>query len=627
MPELYWLPEDADWKTNLASASQPEEASWTKFVHLAKSRLDFLRTNQLDHLLQSAFGERIPAELSTKPIRLAVLASSTVTHLLAGIRVAALRRGLHLQVYFPEYGQYRQELIDASSPLHRFAPNVVLFAIDTRRIIAEMGGGLDAPEKTAAQLSELWQKAQSAFNCQVIQQALLPVFPLLIGSNEHRLAGSRAWRVSAFNHILRKFADASGVDLLALDAAAQRNGIDAWHDAALWHRAKQEVHPAASPLYGELCVRLIAAQSGLSCKCLVLDLDNTLWGGVIGDDGLDGIVLGQGSALGEAYVDFQRWVQDQARRGVLLAVCSKNDEANAESPFGKHPEMVLSRADITAFVANWEDKPSNLRKIAQSLNIGIDSLVFVDDNPFERNIVRRELPTVAVPELPEDPALYSICLSDAGYFEALTVTADDMARGKQYQANVQRQTLQAAATDLNAYLASLQMNLLVKPFDRLDLKRIVQLINKTNQFNLTTRRYTETQVEGLIGSPDTINLCFRLTDSLGDNGIISVIIGRLDKPAAELTIDTWLMSCRVLGRQVENACMNVLAAKAKAAGAREITGEFIPTVKNDMVKQHYEKLMFRRFGMSDLKSLWKLELEEFVPFDTLISVREASVNE
>lgn len=624
MLDFYWLPESVDWKKSLAAPQRGAEL-WSHLVGTANTRLDFVKTNQLDYLLQRSFPNDPPPGLTTRPIRFAVLASSTVSHLLSGLRVAALRRGLYVQTYVTGYGQYQQELLDPSSPLHRFAPNVVLFATDTRHLVgqAEGEGDSSGAEKVISRLAELWKTAKAAFACQVLQQTLLPIFPSVLGSNEHRLSNSRAWRVTALNALLRKYADSSGVDLVALDASAERHGVDAWHDEGLWLKAKQEIHPAAAPMYGELVGRLIAAQMGRSSKCLVLDLDNTLWGGVVGDDGVEGIVLGQGSAIGEAYLEFQRWVVDQSRRGVILAVCSKNDEANALAPFERHPEMVLSRSHIAAFVANWDDKATNLRKIAQRLNIGIDSCVFVDDNPFERNIVRRELPTVAVPELPEDPAFYARCIADAGYFEALSITAEDAERTKQYQANLQREALQASATDLKGYLASLRMELWVKAFDQVDLKRIVQLINKTNQFNLTTRRYTEEEVAALIDAPDAIGLHFRLTDCLGDNGIISIIIGRRNGKDAKMAIDTWLMSCRVLGRQVENACMNVLVERAKNLGITEMIGEYIATAKNAMVKQHYEKLGFLPLrGGPGVGSVWRVELANYVPSETFITIRE-----
>jgi FkbH-like protein len=623
--DLYWLPECSTWKESLA-ATRANGDPWPKLVELALKRLDFVKTNQLDGVLRTSLLDHPTDGLSEKPLRLAVLASSTATHLAPGLRVAALRRGIRLEVYEAGYGQYRQEVLDGSSALHRFHPEVVLLALDTRHVLAQMGNdnGTDAAEKALAGLAELWQKMRATFGCQVLQQTLLPVFPANMGSNEHRLNTSRHWRVSAFNHALRRYADTGGVDLLALDDSVEQHGVGAWYDDSLWHKAKQEIHPSASPMYGELAIRLIAAQRGRSSKCLVLDLDNTLWGGVIGDDGLEGIVLGQGNAVGEAYVEFQRWVLEQTRRGVILAVCSKNDEANALLPFERHPEMVLSRSDIALLVANWDDKATNLRMIAQRLNIGLDSLVFADDNPFERNIVRSELPQVSVPELPEDPVLYARCLADAGYFEALSLTADDLERSRQYQANLQRETMQAGATDLDAYLASLKMQLSTKPLNTFDLKRVVQLINKTNQFNLTTRRYSEAEVEALLCDNGVLGLQFRLTDSFGDNGIISVIMGKLDQANTNrMIIDSWLMSCRVLGRHVETACLNVLVAKAKDLGVTEIVGEYIPTAKNGMVRDHYGKLTFLPVrDEPDGRSVWRLPLDRYVPFDTFIAVHE-----
>ena len=277
----------------------------------------------------------------------------------------------------------------------------------------------------------------------------LPVHPAFLGNNEHRLPGSRLAFIARLNHELRLLADEDGVDVLAVDAPAAVDGLKAWHDPALWHRAKQEISPATAPIYGELVARLLAAEQGRSSKCLVLDLDNTLWGGVIGDDGLAGLVLGQGSALGEAFVDFQDYARELSRRGVILAVCSKNDEANALEPFDHHPEMVLKRTDIASFVANWHDKASNIRAIAEELNIGLDSLVFVDDNPFERSLVRRELPMVAVPEVGDDPATFAQTLADAGYFETVTVTEEDRVRTEQYQGNRRREQLKASTTDLD----------------------------------------------------------------------------------------------------------------------------------------------------------------------------------
>jgi FkbH-like protein len=506
---------------------------------------------------------------------------------------------------------------------------VVLFSLDAHHLSAGIGAAIDETEASRSleeargRIRECWRVARDAFGCPVIHQVPLPVFPSVLGNNEHRLPGSRHAFIARFNNGLRELADNSGVDLLALDVRAAIDGLQSWHDPALWHRAKQEISPVAAPMYGELVARLLAARGGRSAKCLVLDLDNTLWGGVVGDDGLAGLIIGQGSALGEAFVGFQDYARELSRRGVIPAVCSKNDEANALGPFDKHPEMLLKRSDIASFVANWNDKPSNIRAIAEELNIGLDSLVFVDDNPFERNLVRRELPMVAVPEIGDDPATFAQMLADAGYFEAVAVTQEDRARTGQYQGNRRRERLKAAATDVDSYLRSLEMRLIWRRFDDIGLQRTVQLINKTNQFNLTTRRYTDEDLRAVMGDACAFGLQLRLVDRFGDNGIIAIVIGKMNGEQ-ELQIDTGLMSCRVLGRQVEPTTLNLVAEMAKRLGARRLVGEYLPTGKNGMVKDHCRKLGFTVIdAREDGGSRAVLDLASFVPPSTFVTVTEA----
>ena len=628
MTALYWLPELPDWRNRLRGLTVDAAAPWNAAVALANTRLDFIRTNALDEMLRRAIGEAVPAGAIGKPVRLAILGSCTFAQLHAAIRVAALRRGLHATIYENEYGQYHQELADPGSALHAFAPNAVLLALDAYHLAAGVSAAMSgedaaaALQDTAVRIRDCWRTIRDGFGCQVIQQMPLPLHPSLLGSNEHRLPGSRAAFIASLSAELRRMAEADGVDLLALDARAATDGIGAWHDPALWHRAKQEVSPAAAPMYGEMVMRLIAARQGRSYKCLVLDLDNTLWGGVVGDDGLEGLVLGQGSALGEAFLAFQDYARELSRRGVILAVCSKNDEANAVEPFESHPEMLLRRNDIASFVANWSDKAANLRAIAEDLNIGLDALVFVDDNPFERALVRRELPMVAVPEVGDDPTLFARTLADAGYFEGLAVTEDDRARSAQYQGNRAREELRASATDLPSYLRGLEMQLVWRRFDAIGLQRTVQLINKTNQFNLTTRRYTEDDVLAIMHDPRAFGLQLRLLDRFGDNGIIAVLIGRMLNDA-ELTIDTWLMSCRVLGRQVEPTSLNLIAEQARRLGATTLLGEYIPTRKNGMVKDHYDRLGFHVVrDDADGGRHYALDLRMFAPAETFIDVTE-----
>lgn len=624
---MNWLPQHDHWDVQLSSLKEERdvEQQWRLLGSLASSDIDFTQTLKLDRAAQRLAQAGLPNGL--QPVRLALLGSSTLKHLLPGIRVAGLRRRLWIEIYEGEYGQYMQELLHPDSGLHAFRPEFVCFALDAQHI-CDLAGCDE--EKTFDILRNCWNAARNSFSCTLIQQTALPVFPAVMGSNEHRYALSLRNFLRRFNTGIEKTADQEGVHLLAIDQFVAEDGLSAWFDRTLWYRAKQEVSPAMAPLYGDFLVRILAAQRGLSAKCLVLDLDNTLWGGVIGDDGLQGIVLGQGSAAGEAYVAFQKYAKQLSERGIILAICSKNDEANALDVFEQHAEMVLRRSDIACFRANWQDKATNLREIASALNVGLDTLVFVDDNPFERNLVRQELPEVLVPEMPEDPALYAETLARAGYFEGLTLTKEDSERSTFYKDNFARETLRQSVTDMDGYLKNLEMKLIAQPFHTTDVPRVVQLINKTNQFNLMTRRYATAEVQALVGNPKVWTLQARLLDRFGDNGIIAVLIGRLcdqENNGASVcpstknyfVIDTWLMSCRVLGRQVEEECLNLLIEEAKQLGAKKVIGEYSPTVKNKMVSDLYERLGFSLLNAKqDGATKWELDVYSYVPKSTYI---------
>ncbi|MBS0282518.1 MAG: HAD family hydrolase [Proteobacteria bacterium] len=625
--DLWWLPENPQWSDEVRALGGA--AGWDRFVSLANCRMDFLRTERLDKLARKNFGEHAPTGLALPAVRLAILGSSMVSHLIPAIRVAFMRRGMWAEIYTNPFGQYLQDLMDPASALHAFKPNAILFAFDARHALGKANAGRDAAasdravEDAADHCAHVWNMARQDFACPIIQQTILPLFPALLGSNEHRLPGSPQAMTRRINQRIRERADEAGVDILALDTRAMEDGLGNWHDPVLWHRAKIEIAPPMAPLYGDLVARIVAAQRGRSYKCLVLDLDNTLWGGVIGDDGIEGIVLGQGSSEGEAFIAFQDYAQRLSERGIILAVCSKNDETIALTPFARHPDMVLKRSSFAAFIANWSDKATNLRAIAAEINIGLDALVFADDNPFERNLVRRELPMVAVPELPEDAAFYAKCIADGGYFESVRMTGEDFSRAGQYQANAEREFARQATADLPAYLKSLEMEMRVTPFDSVGQARITQLINKTNQFNLTTRRYAERDVEAAMADKDTVTFQIRLTDKYGDNGMIAVVIAKPSSRPGELMIDTWLMSCRVLGRQVEQATLNLLVGEASKRGYRALVGEFRPTEKNGLVRDHYAKLGFEQDGANDAGgSFWRLPVETYIPVDTHIKIGE-----
>ncbi len=611
--------------TPLPAFDHPE--FWPQLRAAAQRELTFTEVLKLDRLITRAMSLNPAALEGVARVRLAILSSATTEHLAAGLRVAGARHNWLVEVYTHAYGAALQELNDPDSGLSAFQPDVVLIAY----AYAQLFGATQLAQTQAeaaqqlkfasATLANLRQLAREKFDCAIIQQAILPTALPLVGNHEYRLPGAPAQLVASLNQSLREASGPEQFSVLATDAAISRDGLAAWHDRALWHRAKQEISPGAGMAYGELVMQVIDAQRGRAAKCLVLDLDNTLWGGVIGDDGLDGIKLGQGSGVGEAFVAVQSYAKQLAKRGIILAVCSKNDTENALLPFLKHPEMVLKREDISCFVANWNDKASNLREIARQLNIGLDALVFCDDNPFEREQVRAALPEVRVPELPEDPSYYPQVLAAAGYFEAVSLTADDFSRVEQYKLNAEREILKSESGNIDDYLRNLDMELKWAVRDQVNVGRITQLINKTNQFTLTTQRYDLSQVQTMMDDPETLVLSFRLLDRLGDNGIICVIIGV--KTGSELLIDSWLMSCRVLGRGVEQASLRVLADQAIALGVTKLQGRYVPSAKNKMVADHYEKLGFSPAGIEPGGvTLWSLDPTAYAVPELMMKLTE-----
>jgi FkbH-like protein len=642
MEQLAWLPVHPDLALAIkhARAEQDLQRQLSKLIELAGYRRDFVTAEKLDRSVSACLRQLdgsggVDVSRLTQA-RLAILSSHTVDHLTPGIRIAGLGRRVAISIQVGPYGLYRQALLDPDAALSAFKPQFILLALDAQEIRSDVP--VDASESDVAKavdqrvedLRQLWRNGRERYGAQIIQQTLVPVDPPLFGSYDGLVPGAPFTFTEHLNARLRETARQDGVLLLDLPWLARGSSADTIGDPTRWHQAKQLISPHFAPQYGDWLARIIAASLGLSRKCLVVDLDNTLWGGVIGDDGVDGIRLGQGDALGEAFLAFQRYVAALGQRGIVLAVCSKNDPAIAESAFSDHPEMALRRSDIASFVANWDDKATNLRRIARALNLGLDSLVFVDDNPAERHIVRRELPDVAVPELPEDVAGYPRALADAGYFEAAAFTSDDAIRARTYQANAERLTMLERATDMEGYLKNLSMTLVVSEIRAIDLPRAAQLINKSNQFNLTTRRYTEAELERLAADPAILAMCFRLRDRFGDNGLISVILARPNDQWGEnaLLIDTWLMSCRVLGRQVEAAALEVIAGEATNRGARSLIGEYRPTPRNGLVSDHYAKLGFAPAtapcSATETSTFWRFEVGVASPPQHFIKVERAS---
>jgi FkbH-like protein len=625
---MSWLPVPPDFRVDLGIAMETPDAteSLERLACLAGYRLEYPETLQLDRALGRLTLE--PGSAFTA-VRLAILASSTVNHLSPAIRVAGLRRRLMIDVHIGTYGQYRQDLLDPHSSLLQFAPQVVLFSITARDTIAGMPLTATTAEvyetiaRSIQELRLLWQKAREKFNATIIQQTFLDITEPIFGSYDRLVPGAPAQVIRQLNDQLSKAAAQDSVLLLDVAHASARDGIDAWFDEGNWFHGKLEIAPAAATLYGEMIARIVAAQRGLSKKCLVFDLDNTLWGGVIGDDGIEGLVLGEGSAVGEAHLALQRYAKQFKERGVILAICSKNDPVIAEAAFNDHPEMLLKRSDISAFVANWNDKAKNLKDIATRLNIGLDSLVFVDDNPVERARIRQSLPMVAVPELPTDVAHYVRCLADAGYFEAIAFTSEDRQRTELYAANAERESLFELSGNLDDFLRNLQMSVVFGPFGGADLVRVTQLFNKTNQFNTTTKRYSAEEVAHFAADEQTVTLQFRLVDKYGDNGLVSAMVLRPDPKQLEIfEIDNWVMSCRVFGRQLEFEAMNIAVEQARRRGGKAFRADYIPTPKNGVIGELYSSLGFSTLNDGTSKdggTSWLLDLTKYSTRSTHIS--------
>ena len=619
-----WLPVCETFSAQLKELdAAPPDQQLAGLKWLAQQRLDFIKTNALAAKLASIMPALPPdcvAQLGPR-LNVALLSSHTVSHLTSGIVVGSIRRGFNANLFVGQYGLYRNELLGADPSLKLFDPNVIVIAVDDHEAILDLpldSSREDVVSAIAEQISqmvELWRRARQNFNATIVQQTLLNTKNPLFGSYEGLVPATPYYAVEMFNARLREAAAQERVLILDIDLHAALKGRENIVDPVRWHQAKQLVSPALSPWYGDLLARVLAAACGLAKKAVVLDLDKTLWGGVVGDDGIEGIVLGQGSAAGESYTAFQKFLLLLSQRGIILAVCSKNDSAVAENVFINHPDMVLRRQHIASFVANWKDKATNIRQIASELNIGLDSLVFVDDNPAERDIVRRELPMVSVPELPKDIAHYATYLSEAGYFEAANFSREDMERTGLYTANVSRERELSQATDLEGFLESLQMQLDVGPVSKMNIGRVTQLTNKTNQFNLRALKYTESEIQHLMQDDRTLALQLRLKDKFGDNGIIAVIIARPDErwPSDTLFIETWLMSCRVLGRGVESASLEALSKRATRMGIKRLIGEYRATSKNKMVSNHYEKLGFvpiANVANADTSTVWSIDLPQ-----------------
>ena len=617
LEELNWLlPAPTDFRHRAKALAASETVKGGDIAALAAHSLDLNKLTQLDRMLAKLSSDTLNHGPLT-PVRLAMLAEATTDYLAPAIRATAPRHGILAELYVPEFGQATQDVLGRSSALAEFGADMALIAQNHVSLgLATVHMDADAAHQAVSGALSRMRALIDGLQCMGVGTVIVQTVPAppepWCGHFDRRATGSVAAQIDAFNAGLVALADECSAVILDIAALADLVGRVRWFDHAYWHRAKLPFALDCVPLYADHVVRLIAALRGKARKCLVLDLDNTCWGGVIGDDGLEGIRIGQGTAEGEAFLAIQNYALQLKARGIVLAVCSKNEEDTARLPFREHPDMALREDDIAVFIANWQDKATNIRHIARLLNIGTDALAFLDDNPAERARVRQMLPEVAVPELPDDPAYYPAALAQAGYFETTGLSSDDAKRAEQYNANAKRSMELETIGDYGDYLRSLGMACEVSPFDAVGRTRIAQLVNKSNQFNLTTRRYTEAEIRSFESDPDMFTLQVRLTDKFGDNGMISVVIFR--KGAEEWLCDTWLMSCRVIGRRVEEAVLATVAEAARRAGATRLVGEFIPSPKNAMVVDHFAKLGFEKQSeTADGTTSWHLDLSAYAP--------------
>jgi FkbH-like protein len=599
MPETFaalpWLA-DAPADFLARCRALPNDAPGQEIARLASFRLSSQQSLVLSRAIARCRAQG--AELKPlSPFRLAVLTNSTFDLVADGLPAAAARHAVALEVTSSAYDQIVQQVLDPDSNVNRSQPDAVLVAVDHRWLDIDYprldsSAATSAVEDAVRKLHLVVDSITTVARSTAILQTV-PVPPLsLLGSFDRRIPGSIRSMLDQLNDRIAGLCNEPGSYLLDAAAMAERVGTDTWFDPGQWAACKLPFSSGLFPAYAELLGRLLGAIRGKSRKCLVIDLDNTIWGGAIGDEGLEGIVIGQGSALGESFLSVQKAAIELRQRGIVLAVCSKNDHEVAIRAFREHPDMLLREEHMAVFQANWESKAANLEAIAQHLNLGLDSLVFLDDNPVERAQIRAALPMVAVPELPPDPSRIPWYISAAGYFEAVSFSNEDAKRAESYASDARRLAVKETTRDLGDYLSSLSMKIGFAPFDALGRQRIVQLINKTNQFNLTTRRYTEAEVKTLEADNSAYTLQVRLQDAFGDLGMIGVVIC-IAADDAVWEIDSWLMSCRVLGRRVEEAVLAQIVREAGLRNIRQIVGIYIPTDRNHIVEAHYPKLGFK----------------------------------
>ena len=525
---------------------------------------------------------------------LAILGNCATQHLAKAIKGYAYEEKIALHVFDADYNQIDAQVMDNNSELYQMTPDFTLFWLCTEKLyeaFCQSTNRSDFANQIIMYLEGYWNRVNQQYKTTILQFNFTQIDDRIFGNYGNKTPDSFLFQIRKLNYLLmEKCTQYKNVFIIDIEYLQQIYGEDGIKENKMYYIAKMPLSTKILPEVAKQTIDVIKAMKGKMKKCVILDLDNTLWGGVIGDDGLENIQIGE-LGLGHAFSEFQMWLKELQKRGIILAVCSKNEEVVAKEPFLHHPEMVLHMEDIAMFVANWEDKASNIKKIQDTLNIGMDSIVFFDDNPFERNLVKSMIPDITVPDLPEDPSQYLEYVKLLNLFETAAYSETDKNRTKQYQEEIGRVNLQKQFSSYSEYLESLEMVAEAKPFDKFHFSRIAQLTQRSNQFNLRTVRYTEQEIEQLAKEKEHLTLYFTLKDKFGDYGLISVVV--LDKqPENTLFISEWLMSCRVLKRGMEEFILDEIIRTAEENGFKKVIGEYIRTPKNNMVSELYKKMGF-----------------------------------
>jgi FkbH-like protein len=555
-----------------------------------------------------------------KHLKIAILGDTATQFLKQAIQGLGFDEGFNLEIWEADFNQIERQVFDSSSELYEFNPEIVIIFQSSHKLLGKYNKikpeqHLHFASNELESISNVYSNLSSNLNAKVIYYNYTEIDDSVFGNYANKTGSSFLFQMRKLNYELMVLASETP-NLYLCDVSSIQNlvGKSNFFQTSVYINTEMVLSLEVLPRVATKTLDLIKTINGIFKKCVILDLDNTTWGGIIGDDGLENIQVGS-LGIGKAFSEFQYWIKKLKNRGIIVAVCSKNTESVAKEPFEKHPDMVLHLEDISVFIANWENKADNIRQIQSILNIGFDSMVFLDDNPFERNIVRENIPEICVPELPEDPADYLEYLYSLNLFETVSFSNEDTERTKLYQIEAQRATVQQKFTNEDDFLQSLNMLSLVESFNKFNIPRVAQLSQRSNQFNLRTIRYTDADIENLIISKDYFTFAFTLEDKFGDNGLICVIILK-HKNESTLFIDTWFMSCRVLKRGMENFVLNIISNFAKEKGYTYLEGEYIPTAKNEMVKDHYLNL-----GFEQDDTAWKLDVKNYTNRKSFITTK------